>query len=106
MSRKLSTPDRHHRGRKAAPATTAKASLVTSAGPIPKRQLEKSVSWSGLERLRCLWYQFRLDLADIHYANRRLIELQAPWVADPQWHAKAEYVALGQRARKRSAAAD
>ena len=53
-----------------------------------RRQLEKSVSWSGRERLRCLWYRLRLELADINYASRRLVELQIPWIADPQWHMK------------------
>ena len=58
--------------------------------PTPKRQLEKSVSWSGRERLQCLWYRLRLQLADINYANKRLLEVQAPWVADPRWHLKTE----------------
>ncbi len=55
---------------------------------VRRRQLEKSVSWSGRERLRCLWYRLRLELADLNYASRRLAELQIPWIADPQWHAK------------------
>jgi len=59
------------------------------AGPAPgstelvhRRQLEKSVSWSGRERLRCLWYRLRLTLAEINYANRRMLELQAPWISE------------------------
>ena len=54
------------------------------------RQLEKSVSWSGRERLHCWWYRLRLQLADINYASKRLLEVQAPWVADPQWHLKTD----------------
>ena len=49
-----------------------------SADLVHRRQLEKSVAWSGRERLRCLWYRLRLELADINYANRRLVELQIP----------------------------
>jgi hypothetical protein len=65
------------------------------AGPAPgcgdllhRRQLEKSVSWSGRERLCCVWCRLRLELADMNYASRRLVELQIPWIADPQWHTK------------------
>ena len=59
------------------------------AGPAPgstelvhRRQLEKLVSWSGRERLRYLWYRLRLELAEIDYANRRMLELQVPWISD------------------------
>jgi hypothetical protein len=41
-----------------------------------RRQLEKSVSWSGRERLRCLWYRLRLTIAEMNYASRRMVELQ------------------------------
>jgi hypothetical protein len=47
-----------------------------------RRQLEKSVSWSGRERLRCLWYRLRLTVAEMSYATRRTVELQAPWISD------------------------
>jgi hypothetical protein len=47
-----------------------------------RRQLEKSVSWSGRERLRCLWYRLRLTIAEMNYATRRTVELQAPWISD------------------------
>jgi hypothetical protein len=46
------------------------------------RQLEKSASWSGRERLRCLWYRLRLTVAEMNYATRRMVELQAPWISD------------------------
>ena len=45
-----------------------------------KRQLEESVSWTGPERLRCLWYRLRLTVAEMNYATRRTIEVQAPWI--------------------------
>jgi hypothetical protein len=47
-----------------------------------RRQLEESVSWSGRERLRCLWRRLRLTVAEMNHATRRLVELQAPWIAD------------------------
>jgi len=53
-----------------------------TADLVPRRQLEKSVAWSGRERLRCLWYRLRLTIAEMNYATRRTVELQAPWIAD------------------------
>jgi hypothetical protein len=53
-----------------------------TAGLVHKQQLEKSVSWSGRERLRCLWYRLRLTVAEMNYATRRTVELQAPWISD------------------------
>ncbi len=49
-----------------------------SADLVHRRQLEKSVSWSGCERLRCLWYRLRLTVAEMNYATRRMLELQRP----------------------------
>ena len=49
---------------------------------LDRRHLEKSVSWSGRERLRCLWYRLRLTVAEMNYATRRIAELQAPWISD------------------------
>ena len=71
MFRNLPLPDRHRPGDLPAP------------GPvdlISRRQLEKSVSWSACERLRCLWYRLRLTIAEMNYATRRTVELQAPWI--------------------------
>ena len=84
MSRNTPTPDHQRPGHMPASASPAPG----SADLIHRRQLEKSVSWSGRERLRCLWYRLRLELADVNYASRRVVELQIPWIADPQWHTK------------------
>jgi hypothetical protein len=43
---------------------------------LGKRQLEQSVCWTSGERLRCLWYQFRLTWQEINYASRGMVELQ------------------------------
>jgi hypothetical protein len=89
MPRNNPTPDHQRPGRLPAPDMAAIASPAPDpADLVHKRQLEKSVSWSGRERLRCLWYRLRLGLADMNYASKRLVELQIPWTADPQWHAK------------------
>ena len=39
-------------------------------------QLEKSIAWTGRERLRCLWYRLRLTVQEMDYAARRIVELQ------------------------------
>lgn len=57
-----------------------KAKITATPAPgehIQTRQLEKSVSWSGGERLRFLWYRLRLTVAEMNYATRRLVELQS-----------------------------
>jgi hypothetical protein len=61
-------------------ARTGEKVMVTAA-PTPaehiqKRQLEESVSWTGRERLRCLWYRLRLTVQEMNYATRRMVELQ------------------------------
>ena len=66
------------------PETGAPAMTGPAPGPadLHRRQLEKSVSWSGSERLRHLWYRLRLTVAEMNYATRRMVELQAPWISD------------------------
>jgi hypothetical protein len=44
--------------------------------------LEKMVSWTSRERLRCLWYWLRLTMQEMNYAARRIVELQAAWISD------------------------
>ena len=69
-----------HRPEPGAAAQTSPAS--EPAGLVPRRLLERSVSWSGRERLRCLWYRLRLTVAEMNYATRRMVELQASWISD------------------------
>ena len=77
MRRNQPEPDNEHPGRKTAPDEAAAAnSAFDSAGLVRRRQLEKSVSWSGRERFRCLWYRLRLTIAEMNYASRRMVELQ------------------------------
>ena len=83
MHRHHPTPDNEHPGRLPTPDTAAAASPAPgTADLVPRRQLEKSVAWSGREWLRCLWYRLRLTVAEMNYATRRIVELQAPWISD------------------------
>jgi hypothetical protein len=83
MPRNDATPDNEHPGD--LPASGMAAMASPAPGPadlVHRRQLEKSVSWSGRERLRYLWYRLRLTVAEMNYATRRVVELQAPWISD------------------------
>jgi hypothetical protein len=51
-------------------------------GPVQLRQLNKMGPWTRRERLRFLWYWLRLAVAEMNYATRRMVELQAPWISD------------------------
>jgi hypothetical protein len=88
MYRNHPTPDDERPGHPTAPDIAATPSSVPgSADLVRRRQLEKSVSWSGRERLRCLWYRLRLTVAEMNYATQRIadprvVELRAPWISD------------------------
>jgi hypothetical protein len=41
---------------------------------------------AGRGRLRSAWHRIRLTVAEMNYATRRVVELQAPWSVDEQWH--------------------
>jgi hypothetical protein len=62
-------------------APTSQSPGPGSADLVDTHQLEKTVSWTGPERLRCLWYRLRLTVAEMNYATRRAVEIQAPWIA-------------------------
>jgi hypothetical protein len=69
------------------PDTAAAAMARPGPGPadlVHRWDLEKTVSWTGPERLRCLWYRLRLTVAEMNYATRRVVEVQAPWISDDQ----------------------
>jgi hypothetical protein len=86
MHRNYPAPENDHPGQRPAPAVGAGTGPAPRrAEPIRRRQLEKSVSLTGRERLRYLWYRLRLTIAEMNYATRRMVELQAPWIADPRW---------------------
>src|ERR1700745_2043103 len=75
-------PDQHSADR----TDSARPPGTTTAPPdlTHRRHREKQVSWTGPERLRCLWYRLRLTVAEMNYATRRAVEVQAPRLAaDP-----------------------
>ena len=39
-------------------------------------------------RLRGAWHQIRLAIGEMNYASHRVVEVQAPWTVDKQWHAR------------------
>jgi hypothetical protein len=82
MPRNHPIPDHQPPGPSAPDIAATASPAPGSADLVHKRRLEKSVSWSGRERLRCLWYRLRLTVAEMNYATRRTVELQAPWISD------------------------
>jgi len=77
--------DRHRPGRWPETGAAAEPSPALGSADLPhRRHLEKTVSWTGPERLRCLWYRLRLTVAEMNYATRRTVEVQAPWISDDQ----------------------
>jgi hypothetical protein len=43
---------------------------------------------AGGGRLRRSWHQVRRTVAEMNYGARRVVELQAPWTVDDQWHTR------------------
>ena len=46
----------------------------------------ESVTIAGQGRLRGAWHRIRLVVAEMNYGTRRVVETQAPWTVDAQWH--------------------
>ena len=43
---------------------------------------------AGRGWLRRTSHRIRLTFQEMNYANRRIVELQAPWIVDQQWHSR------------------
>ena len=41
---------------------------------------------AGRGRLRRVCHRIRLSVAEMNYASRRIVEVQAPWGVDEHWH--------------------
>jgi hypothetical protein len=52
---------------------------------IPVKATEPTVP-AGHGRIRGAWHRIRQTVAEMNYASRRLVEVQAPWSVDPQSH--------------------
>jgi len=46
------------------------------------------IARTGLGRLRGAWSRIRSTVQEMNYASRRVVELQAPWTVDKDWHLK------------------
>jgi hypothetical protein len=51
------------------------------------RSTEPTAS-AGRAGRRTVWHRIRMTVAEMNYATRRLVELQAPWSVDEQWHTR------------------
>jgi hypothetical protein len=43
---------------------------------------------AGHGRLRRMSHRIRQTVQEMNYATRRVVELQAPWSVDQQWHTR------------------
>jgi hypothetical protein len=59
------------------------AQLTHEGTPAPTTE---PVSPAGRGRFRGAFHRIRLDIQETNYASRRIVELQAPWIVDQQWH--------------------
>jgi hypothetical protein len=41
---------------------------------------------TGRGRLGRAWHRIFLACQEINYANRRIVEVHAPWIVDERWH--------------------
>ncbi|MGH3210518.1 MAG: hypothetical protein ACRDNO_22465 [Trebonia sp.] len=46
----------------------------------------ESATAAGRGRLREACHRIRLAVQEMNYASKRIVELQAPWTVDQQWH--------------------
>ncbi|HEX9537009.1 MAG TPA: hypothetical protein VGA04_02400 [Streptosporangiaceae bacterium] len=60
------------------------SALLTHEGT--QARTTETVAPAGRGRLRRVCHRIRLTVQEMNYASRRVIELQAPWSVDPQWH--------------------
>jgi hypothetical protein len=43
---------------------------------------------AGHGQLGRAWHRIRLAVAEMNYAAQRIVQIQAPWAVDDQWHTK------------------
>jgi hypothetical protein len=43
---------------------------------------------AGRGRLRNACHRIHRTVQEMNYASRRVVEVQAPWIVDAQWHRK------------------
>jgi hypothetical protein len=57
--------------------TQSARKAAMAARRTQQRRLERSVSWTRRERLRCLWYRLLLTVRESNDAYLRMLEWQA-----------------------------
>ena len=62
------------------------SALLTNEGT--QVRTTKPVTPAGRGPLRGAWHRIRLTIQEMNYASRRVVELQAPWIVDQQWHSR------------------
>jgi hypothetical protein len=62
------------------------SALLTQEGTAA-RTTGPTVS-AGRGRLRRACHRIRMTVAEMNYATRRVVELQAPWSVDKQWNGR------------------
>jgi hypothetical protein len=62
-------------------------SVRLTHGEIQARTI-RSATTAGRGPFRGMWHRIRLAIQEMNYASRRVIELQAPWSVDKQWHGR------------------
>jgi hypothetical protein len=58
---------------------THEATQATTTSPIAPTEV------GGF---RSVWYRIRFTIQEMNYAARRVVEVQAPWAVDEQWHSR------------------
>ena len=60
----------------------------TQASTTPTVGTTPTGTPAGRGWLRRTSHRIRLTVQEMNYANRRIVELQAPWIVDQQWHSR------------------
>jgi hypothetical protein len=62
------------------------SALLTDEGT--EARTTQTVDPAERGRLRGAWHRIRRTVQDMNYASRRVVEVQAPWSVDEQWHSR------------------
>ena len=62
------------------------SALLTHEGT--QARTTKTAAPAGRGPLRGAWHRILPAVQEMNYASRRVVELQAPWSVDKQWHAR------------------
>ena len=62
------------------------SALATHEGTQPRTT--QTVAPADHGRLRGAWHRILLAIREMNYASGRVVEVQAPWSVDKQWHSR------------------